>query len=703
MFKFLKDKSIVNKIIIINAVVSVCIIIFLVFNNFYIKYELNKRTSYNYKTLLTEFQNRFFVEVDRIKNLGTITLNTAEVTNVKRFPKNSTAQIENIRSLKNQLSFIATSFDYGTSMNIYLKNNGIVINENGNVDSEYFNVSSGNSSYFSSSEIIELEKLETGFYPFADSILYVNNTASDMSFYFTASKDTFISFLEASDKEDDGGFAIFFDEELIASSKNLPNSLDYKKIFQNGEDIYKNTDGKKYGIVTSNCEFYGKPLTFTYICNNNQYEKIANYVNTYTWLSVILFLFINFFAVAIQYITYIPIRKMALNFNSYENGKNEINVIQSAFEHLKKNNSAMQDVIERNERLYEGQALLKLMHGEKQGIDTKMLDKLSQKFPEYVALYVLMSSGFGSLEIFEEIISENYYIEKIFTDTKSKKYVVCCENRAKLAEFLLRMVKKFNAEKELIMGISEVYGDISMLNIAYTESSQVLYKCPVPELLNNSVLEYKNLEFKAKFSIPWEKEHEVINSVLKGDEEKITEFFEQYLFGKFEAMSYENFKRVYSHLMSILREVTDTNNIEMDYKIDDENISVENIHKYVSGCYLKVARCFKNTSRNSMYEAILEYVNSNTDKCLTVNSIAYSLKITPEYLSSYFKKMSGLNISTYISNAKIEKAKEILKGKKNIKISDVAQMVGFDSVNTFNRNFKKYTGETPSQFKQKFD
>lgn len=703
MFKFLKDKSIVNKIIIINAVVSVCIITFLAFNNFYIKYELNRKTADNYKTLLTEFQNRFFVEVDRIKNLGTLTLNATEITNVKRLPKNSAAQIENIRSLKNQLSFISTSFDYGTSVNVYLKNNGIVISENGSVDKEYFNISSSGSPYFSSSEIIELEKLETGFYPFSDHILYVNNATRDMSFYFTVSKDMFVSFLESSDKSYDGGFAIFFDGELIASSKGVPDTLDYKMISKNDGNIYKNTDGMKYGIVTSNCEFYGKPLMFTYICNDNQYEKIANYVNLYTWFSIILFLFINCFAVAIQYITYIPIKKMALDFNSYENGKNEINTLQTAFEHLKKNNSAMQDVIERNERLYEGQALLKLMLGEKQGIDTKMIDKLSQKFSEYVVLYVLTSSAFGSLEIFEEIISENYYIEKIFTDTKGKKYVVCCENRAKLAEFLLRIVQKLNAEKELIVGISEVYGDISMLNIAYTESSQVLYKCPVPDLLNNNVLEYKNLEFKTKFSIPWEKEHEVINSVLKGDAEKVNAFFEQYLFGKFDVMSYENFKRVYSHLMSILKEVTDTNNIEMDYEIADENISVENIHKYVSNCYLKVAQCFKNTSRSSMYDAIVEYINANTDKCLTVNSIAYSLKITPEYLSSYFKKMSGLNISTYISNAKIEKAKEILKGEKNIKISDVAQMVGFDQVNTFNRNFKKYTGETPSRFKQKFD
>lgn len=89
MFKFLKDKSIMNRIIIINAVVSVCIIMFLVFNNFYIKDELNKRTFYNYKTLLAEFQNKFFVETSRIKNASTLILaeNEMEWYNISRVDK----------------------------------------------------------------------------------------------------------------------------------------------------------------------------------------------------------------------------------------------------------------------------------------------------------------------------------------------------------------------------------------------------------------------------------------------------------------------------------------------------------------------------------------------------------------------------------------------------------------------------------------
>lgn len=394
---------------------------------------------------------------------------------------------------------------------------------------------------------------------------------------------------------------------------------------------------------------------------------------------------------------------MASDFDSFENGRNEIHTIRTAFESLKNDNIVMQDLIERNERFYEGQALLKLMLGEKRGIDKKMLDTLSLKFKKYVVIYVLPSSGFTLLADFEEAVSEKYYIERMFTDTKSKKYVVACESSSEFAEFLSQTLKSLNASSSVIIGISEEYEDISSLNTAYAESSQVVYKCPVERLLENNVLIYENSEFKNAFSVSWEREHGLINAVLGGDVEKTEAFFDDYLWEKVKNVSYENFKRIYSRLMTVLKGIADTNHIEVATQTDDGEISVSAIHAFARESYTEAAESFKYSQRKSMYDSILEYINANIDKILSVNSIAYSLKITPEYLSSYFKKMSGVNISTYISNAKMEKAKEILRSKKNVKISEVAEMVGIDQVNTFNRKFKKYTGETPSSFKQKFD
>ena len=701
MFKFLKDKSIMNRIIIINAVVSVCIIMFLVFNNFYIKDELNKRTFYNYKTLLAEFQNKFFVETSRMKNASTLILAENEITNVKQLPKNSAVQVESMRSLKNKCLFISAFFDYSSSMNIHIKEKNIIISKNGNIDGQYFDITSDGSPSFNSAPKINFEKLDTGFYTIDGYIFYVDNTMKDAGAYFVAAKDAFISFLDSSGKSGEGGFAIYLDGELLAQSKNIPVTPEYEKL-NTDKHIYKSSDGRKYGITTADKELCGKPLTFAYVSAYNQYEKIAGYVNLYTWLSIFLFLFINIGAVFGQYLTYMPIKKMASGFDSFENGKNEIHSIQNAVEHLKKDNAVMQDVIMRNERIYEGQALLKLMLGEKQGIDGGMISTLSEKFCTYVVLYMLPSDNFSGIGAIEEALFENYYIERIFTDTKSKKYVVCCDDVGALRELLIKTVKNLNAENDIIIGMSDKYSDITSLNTAYAESTQVVYKCTAAELLKNNVLIYKNSEFKSAYVIPWEKEHGIINAVLGGDAEKTDVFFDGFLYGKLTAMSYENFKRVYSHLISILKGVIDTNRLDITVEGFDRDVSIGKIHEYVKDCYQRTAECFKYTTK-SMYDLILEYINENIDKCLSVNSVAYSLKITPEYLSAYFKKTSGLNISTYINNAKMEKAKEILRSKKNVKISDVAEMVGIDQVNTFNRKFKKYTGETPSSFRQKID
>ena len=58
----------------------------------------------------------------------------------------------------------------------------------------------------------------------------------------------------------------------------------------------------------------------------------------------------------------------------------------------------------------------------------------------------------------------------------------------------------------------------------------------------------------------------------------------------------------------------------------------------------------------------------------------------------------GDNFKNYINMYRIEKAKEILREKKDIKIKDLAEKLGYNSSNTFIRIFKKYEGISPTQF-----
>lgn len=82
--------------------------------------------------------------------------------------------------------------------------------------------------------------------------------------------------------------------------------------------------------------------------------------------------------------------------------------------------------------------------------------------------------------------------------------------------------------------------------------------------------------------------------------------------------------------------------------------------------------------------------------------IAQKFNLNYSYLSKVFSKHQGQTISQFILRHKIEKAKELLSyGELNI--SEVSQELDFSSPQHFARQFKKASGQTPTQFISKLN
>lgn len=85
---------------------------------------------------------------------------------------------------------------------------------------------------------------------------------------------------------------------------------------------------------------------------------------------------------------------------------------------------------------------------------------------------------------------------------------------------------------------------------------------------------------------------------------------------------------------------------------------------------------------------------------ISLNSIAERLYITPSYLSALFKNEMGITFSDYLTEYRIEKAKELLKDVK-IKIYEVAEAVGYTDQHYFSKVFKNITSFTPKEYREK--
>ncbi len=94
---------------------------------------------------------------------------------------------------------------------------------------------------------------------------------------------------------------------------------------------------------------------------------------------------------------------------------------------------------------------------------------------------------------------------------------------------------------------------------------------------------------------------------------------------------------------------------------------------------------------------ILEYMQQNY-RTITLQTLAETFHYTPAYLSKLFKKNIRKNFSDALQELKMQKALEYL-ANPNIKITELADLVGYESTEHFSRTFKRHFGISPLKYR----
>lgn len=84
---------------------------------------------------------------------------------------------------------------------------------------------------------------------------------------------------------------------------------------------------------------------------------------------------------------------------------------------------------------------------------------------------------------------------------------------------------------------------------------------------------------------------------------------------------------------------------------------------------------------------------------ITLDEIAGKLGVTPEYLGMQFHQETGVNFSTYVKALRINKAKELLVGTQ-LKLYEIAELVGYSDSKYFSKVFKADTGQLPAEYRR---
>lgn len=100
-----------------------------------------------------------------------------------------------------------------------------------------------------------------------------------------------------------------------------------------------------------------------------------------------------------------------------------------------------------------------------------------------------------------------------------------------------------------------------------------------------------------------------------------------------------------------------------------------------------------------VYGKIIPYIEANLTKSISVEMIADYVSLNPQYMMRMFKKETGESILVYVTNRRMEMAKEMLL-KTDWPIERITEQVGYFSTAHFGKLFKKLEGISPGQYRK---
>ena len=253
--------------------------------------------------------------------------------------------------------------------------------------------------------------------------------------------------------------------------------------------------------------------------------------------------------------------------------------------------------------------------------------------------------------------------------------------------------------KEFYLGTGEMADNALSISKSYSEVLAVLEK-------ERAEHNEKYVSISANYWYPLEVENRIANMAVRGETNgirKVIEEIEEKNFKK-QNLTEADLRALYYEIKATLVKLLKMNSVEVSDDVisapDEKN--PEAAVRYILNVIEEICKESGKKDKNrddENYEKIKHFIYKNywnPDMSLTLVSDKFSLSET--YISSLFKKNNGSYLS-YLESVRLECACKMILSEK-ININEVAEIVGYNSDQSFRRAFKRYYGISPTSYKE---
>jgi two-component system response regulator YesN len=265
-------------------------------------------------------------------------------------------------------------------------------------------------------------------------------------------------------------------------------------------------------------------------------------------------------------------------------------------------------------------------------------------------------------------------------------------------------------------GIGNPVKKILELYLSYNEANAAIeYRFFKGKNAILQISDFKTQETGLEFPLVYEEQKQLFNFMKLGNQEEVSDkvkyIFDTVCSGRNYSIGYVQSicfdlinmasKTLYELGENIEKIVSDF--YEMFSEVYNKRDAAE-LQEMVLILFNKLTSYFaqKHNQKNShLISKIKDIIAKKYMENLAVTRLAEEVYLSPNYISLIFKQETGENITEYITKVRMEAAKELLKDN-DLKILEIAEMVGFENTTYFSTVFKKFTGMHPQKYRSLF-